>query len=596
MENKGQVTIFIIIAIIIVFGVVLFFLLRDGVSYEQIPTDLQPVYNSFLFCLEEEVLTGVELLEFQGGYINLPDLVRGSGYIPFSSQLNFLGNPVPYWYYISGNGIQKTQVPSKSSMEKQLEEFVNERIKNCDLEEFSEQGFDISTGEPDTMVEIREKSIEVDLDMEIRISKADKNSTIEKHEISVSSVFGDLYNKAKAVYEHEFNSMFLENYSIDVLRLYAPVDGVELSCSPKLWNADEIFDELEEAIEINVLALRTDKGIKADDYFLVDLPIKNEVRFINSRDWPNTFEVNPSKENFLIAEPVGNQQGLGIIGFCYVTYHFVYDLKFPVMVQVYDSSGDEFFQFPILVVIEANQPRKSLSSNTDLVREPELCKFKNVLTNVFVSPVDAKISYECFTERCEIGETTNRNLQAGFPQCVNGFVVARAEGFEETRQIYSSVSKGIVNINLKKIHELDVKIKSSGLSYNGNAIITFTSDKGSKTINYPDFKKVNLSEGNYEIQVYAFRNSPLQLEKGKKEQCVGSGFSQRCFEIEIPEQLISSVLVGGGKSEIMISELELSRTSILEIDFEKLRTPRTLEQLQNNYLLTENKNLDIELK
>jgi rod shape-determining protein MreC len=26
-----------------------------------------------------------------------------SEYMPFSSQLDFLGNPVPYWYYISGN-------------------------------------------------------------------------------------------------------------------------------------------------------------------------------------------------------------------------------------------------------------------------------------------------------------------------------------------------------------------------------------------------------------------------------------------------------------------------------------------------------------
>ena len=43
---------------------------------------------------------------------------------------------------------------------------------------------------------------------------------------------------------------------------------------------------------------------------------------------------------FHMAEPVGNQEGMGMLGFCYVAYHFVYDLAYPVLVQVYYE--DEF--------------------------------------------------------------------------------------------------------------------------------------------------------------------------------------------------------------------------------------------------------------
>ena len=48
--------------------------------------------------------------------------------MPFSSQLNFLGDFIPYWYYVSGNNIQKEQMPSKNDMEEQLEEFIEEKI------------------------------------------------------------------------------------------------------------------------------------------------------------------------------------------------------------------------------------------------------------------------------------------------------------------------------------------------------------------------------------------------------------------------------------------------------------------------------------
>ena len=94
-DNKvGQVTIFIIIGVVIVSAVVLFFMFRDNLFTESIPTSIEPAYKSFLSCLENEVFVGVDILESQAGYIELPDFEPGSSYMPFSNQLNFLGNPV----------------------------------------------------------------------------------------------------------------------------------------------------------------------------------------------------------------------------------------------------------------------------------------------------------------------------------------------------------------------------------------------------------------------------------------------------------------------------------------------------------------------
>jgi hypothetical protein len=98
--KRGQLTIFIIVAIVLVVAVAIFFIFRGSLIKSEIPKDMDPLYTSFLGCIEEDTMTGIDLAETQGGYVYIPELELGSSYMPFSSQLNFLGNPVPYWYYV----------------------------------------------------------------------------------------------------------------------------------------------------------------------------------------------------------------------------------------------------------------------------------------------------------------------------------------------------------------------------------------------------------------------------------------------------------------------------------------------------------------
>ena len=125
--KRGQVAIFIIIAIIVVVGVVLYFTLSSPVE-ETIPQNVRPVYDFYLSCLEEHSRQGINLLGEQGGFIESPEFIPGSQYMPFSSQLDFFGQPIPYWMYVSGNNLLKEQVPGKADMEDQLGVYVEERI------------------------------------------------------------------------------------------------------------------------------------------------------------------------------------------------------------------------------------------------------------------------------------------------------------------------------------------------------------------------------------------------------------------------------------------------------------------------------------
>ncbi len=603
LKNKGQVTIFIIIGIVIVVAVILFLILRGGITSEKIPADFQAPYTSFLSCLEDDSLTGISLLESQGGYIELPDYESGSDYMPFSSQLNFVGTNIPYWYYVSGNNIQREQVPSKGNMESQLSGFINERISDCDLSGYSGD-YEISLGNPRTRVTINNKNVDVELSMDLNMAKAEENVKIDSHSVVVNSKLGKLYEDAKTVYNKEQEELFLENYGVDILRLYAPVDGVEITCSPLTWNAEKIFDGLEEAIEANTLALKGEGDV--NDYYFVDVGVEN-VRFINSRSWPRSFEVLPGDGPILIANPVGNQPGLGILGFCYVPYHFVYNVNYPVLIQIQD--GEEIFQFPVAIVIQRNNPRESLSYITNEIENPEICKYKNTEVDVFTRNtnrelIDASVSYECSSTVCYIGESSNGRLKTEFPQCINGRVVARAEGYRDGKTTFSSVDSGSVDVFLDKIYPLEVTLNLDGRPYDGKAIISFVSNDSS-TILYPEQNVVELSQGEYEIQVYIYEDSSLTLGASVQEECIevlkgGIGGilglkEEKCFEIEIPEQIISSALSGGGKQSYYFLESEL-HGKVIDINARSLPKPNSLEQLQINYILFEDRGLDIEVR
>jgi hypothetical protein len=614
MKKRGQITIFIIIAIVLVVGVILFFIFRSPSTKSELPATIEPVYNSFLSCLEDYTSVGINVLGSQGGYIETPDFEPGSYYMPFSSHLDFMGSAVPYWYYVSRNNIPKEQVPTKKIMEEQLEDFIEQKIRGCVFEDYKKQGFEILLEDNvNARVSITDEDVRVDLKMGLEIERGEDRALVSNHGLIVKSKLGTLYNSALKIYEYEQNNLFLEEYGVDVLRLYAPVDGVELTCSPVSWNADQIFNNLSEALEANIQALKVKGGEyslrnKEDKYFVLDLNVDSNVRFLNSKNWTNSFSVTPSENGILLAKPVGNSPGMGIMGFCYVPYHFVYDVKYPVLVQLFE--GEEFFQFPLAVVISGNLPRNSADSTPFILPEVEICGYENSVNEVRVydsksRPIsDAKVYYQCSAERCEIGKTNSAGiLNADFPQCVNGFVSVSAEGYSDAKEIHSTVSPGSLDIFMDRIYELDLELDLDGRGFSNQAVVSFTRDDYSSTIVYPEQRKVSLVEGQYEIRVYIYQNSSIKIPSSSTRQCVDvpstglsslfGGTKKECFDYEMPEQIISNSLSGGGKQNYYILESELEGNSVVTISAQSLKKPSSLEELQNNYLVFEERRLGV---
>nr|MBC8435204.1 hypothetical protein [archaeon] len=298
-KRKGQVTIFIILAVVIVAAIIAYFLLRStGTS--SLSKEMQPVYNYYQSCLERHTEQGISLLGEQAGYIYVEELdfVSGSSYKPFSSQLDFFGQPVPYWMYVSGNNILAKQKPTLASMEKELETYLEDNLDNCDFEYYYSQGYDISFSEGKVNVQIKGDRVEVSIDSPFEIDLEEQTATVNEHDLSVNSKLGKFYSLATEVFNYEMSELFLENYSLDVMRLYAPVDGAELGCSPKVFVKEEIKEDLVNALSANVGALKL-KGDyytlsdKTNEYFITDIGqnVDEQVNFIYSPSWPTTIEI-----------------------------------------------------------------------------------------------------------------------------------------------------------------------------------------------------------------------------------------------------------------------------------------------------------------
>ncbi len=619
MQKKAQVTLFIIIAIVIVaLALLAFFYFRARVT---VPSGLQPVESYFKDCINLKVKEAGQLAGMQGGYLEMPEFEAGSEYMPFSNQLSYIGIPIPYWFYVSGNNIAREQKPSLDEIELQFKDYLNEAIQECDFSSLRAQGYTISfEGEPQVTVDIRASSIETSVSWPLQIDMGGQEARIIEHKVSTKSNFGSLYNDASKIYDYEQSSLFLENYSVDVLRLYAPVDGIELSCSPKIWQVKDVKTELKSALEANIAALK----LKGSDYSLAKSENKyfeidagaissNAYLLYMPSAWPSRVEVWPTEDGLMKADPIGIQPGLGIlgaVGLCYVPYHFVYDVYYPVVVQL--SKGEELFQFATVVVIDKSEARNaSVGESSDILLD--ICQYKSQPATIFTydadsRPLEAEVYFKCFNQVCKIGRTKMQEgdaiLEANVPKCVNGVIIAKAAGYQDAKVVFTTTEEFIANIFLAPSHELVIEMPN--LKQGEYALINFVSPSYSASVYYPEQPKINLSEGNYNVTAYLFKDSLITIGAQRAETCVKipagglagvfGAMQEQCYDIDVPQQSFTNVLFGGGKASWFVTEDDLKGKSKISISADTFAVPKDILELSDVYASIDVGQVNVQLK
>lgn len=157
-NRKGQVTIFVIIAILIIalsFAIFLFFKKTnvDDINGERI-------YLYAKNCLEQVSEQAVLEIGEQGGY----------------SSLNASIYSFPYIVPVYMNKGEK-KIPTKEIIEKEISLYISNYVPECfgNFSEFVNEGFSIKTGEIKTTTTIKEDSVKINSDIPLTVSKGESS-------------------------------------------------------------------------------------------------------------------------------------------------------------------------------------------------------------------------------------------------------------------------------------------------------------------------------------------------------------------------------------------------------------------------------------
>ena len=191
MEKRGQISIFIIVAIVIVVAVLGVFLFPQ---LNILTGDVNP--SSYLVnCIEPEVKAIKEVLSKQGGYSE-PE-----------NTLMYLGTEIQYLCYTAEDykPCLVQQPLLVSHIEQEIEGFIEPRARQCviDLQrQYERRGYDVRAEQGEIDVKIVQGSINIEFLSPMTLTK-ETTQSFDKFSISIDSEWYDLLLTAVSIIDFE---------------------------------------------------------------------------------------------------------------------------------------------------------------------------------------------------------------------------------------------------------------------------------------------------------------------------------------------------------------------------------------------------------
>ncbi|MEK6983980.1 MAG: hypothetical protein AABX33_05380 [Nanoarchaeota archaeon] len=560
-NSKGQVAVFLILALaILIAGIIYFYYQRQSVEkqIEVVDPQVAPIKLYVESCIKSVAEDGLEKIGLSGGYITIPEQIKNDP-MAYLSAFPVGGFKVPYWWH---DGIDA--VPTEEFIKRQLEGHIKSELRNCisNFEPFS-GSFEINElKEALVDVEFNENDVSVSLNypLEIISKNGDLKVLLERYSYSVPVRFKRVYELAKLIIERENKDYFIEKKTIDLYSMDSeiPTTEVEAACNSKVWLLSNIKEKLKTLLRVNLPYIRikgteynpnlyvpntNGKNTYADSYFqqhyIWEIDAQGEKKFKNMKvafaydNWPLDIYARPSENGVLRSNA---QKGTGILSFlCLHVSHFTYDVSFPVMATIFDlttaSNHAYRFSFPFKVSIDHNQPNTAnkgtalLESAQDLTSE-DFCNFvQNEVTIFTVDNAtgedirDVNLTFVCGRFYCDAGHSNWLSLGAAagitrrFPFCVNGIIKGSKQGYTDTNMfIQTDVDGRSYVLTLNPVKELqNYKVVKHLLSNPGIAQELAPNEKASITI-----KGKNTGFESYAAYPKE-SNFPLRLPKSKDE-------------------------------------------------------------------------------
>ena len=501
MLKKSQLTIFIVFGIILVLTSVFMIFIFDIKLFE---TEKSKLENSVIKivndCSYDISKRGIFFLSLRGGFLEISReiLVDPRKYVK-------MGDTIPLW------DSSRNFYPTISSMENELEIFIEEDLTNCirsNMIQF-DNILEYELGDlAESDVEIFDEEILIRVNFPIRFWQVNSNEVIELETFSNTledEKLGKLYELSLKIYNKNSQEKFLEDLILDQIltasdyskRESMPTEGLIFSCIPRVWTKAELKKNLARLNNLNFKFLQFENTYPKDEilnslqneewkqyyrnFYTIDVDANRNNRDLDVevlmpsveitsnegilQKYPfSKFEVSPSSGE--LVKPIDFKiESLKISAPCVQIYGHRYDLEYPLIVSIKDTKTSSFFQFPIKIQIENNYPKYDNTKIIDYVPNTlnvqTFCEEQNrnnlfqifaydALTNENLNGVN--LTHKCLSNYCELGQTKVDSLYGVDlinyePRLNTNLTFCVGGEIEARKEGYHSISKIIDSTN-----------------------------------------------------------------------------------------------------------------------------------------------------
>lgn len=188
-KRKAQVTVFIILGIIIVAGILIFFFTKQETAKKQeIPPETQPIYSFVEECIRQTGIEGVYAVGKGGGYRN--------NYCEECKE-----DSVSVYYYIG-----KNNMPTKGVIQDEISNYIKEKIPNCINNFKNFPDYQIKQEEIKPQVTILDNNVIINAEYPILITKEKTTSFSEFKDIEIPIRLGLIYDSVKNIIDSQVQS------------------------------------------------------------------------------------------------------------------------------------------------------------------------------------------------------------------------------------------------------------------------------------------------------------------------------------------------------------------------------------------------------
>lgn len=418
-NKKAQITLFVIIGSILLFGAVIFFFInsslqmdKPGLDIPDVSLEARPAHELVTTCLENVAEQAMRRIGQQGGLMQTPKV----SYPPYRSEaVDFAPDTIPYWRFLddckqSPSGCERVVVPplckstntlcndvskGDNSIEEQVQNYIEKNLPSCvnGFKDISDQ-YNISVdGVPKVKVFFMDGETDFKLSYPITITSLSTSNTekVDDYLASFDLDFYNMYKLANEILLFERKTNYYETETMNLISMYSGInsplpplsDFTFFGQSGNIWIQQEVSDVLQYDLLpfMGLIRFMNTKNYFpiVDDYSVPD-KYKQYGQGIYDRMSPRTsntmydfsvyhnylyqpifLQVNDRKQ---LIKPSDVVEDMGpfakMMGLFMKDFRFKYFLSYPLVISIQDE--DSFgglgytFQFATEVNIRNNLP------------------------------------------------------------------------------------------------------------------------------------------------------------------------------------------------------------------------------------------------